>query len=300
MPLNIALIGSNSFLARHILEALPGGHRITVYGIAPPEGHPEAAFQPFSWPEKPLDFTGLAAADVIIYAAGAGIQPGSAESPELIYELNAHLPIRMITALAAAGYSGQIITFGSYFELGDVRNEHFATEEEVASASGAVTGHYAASKRLLTRFLASAQGLPKHHHFILPNIYGKGEHPNRLIPYLMRSVREGTEIRVTSGSQVRQYLHVTDAARAVVQAIENDYPSGLYNLCNREPVRVKELIRKVLRTMDREDLFEHVRFGDDSRHDTAMPFLLLENSKMEKILRFVPSVALSDGIARYL
>jgi nucleoside-diphosphate-sugar epimerase len=153
---------------------------------------------------------------------------------------------------------------------------------------------------MLTRYLHSAPGLPLHYHLILPNIYGKGENPGRIIPYLLDSLQRGSEIKLTSGSQVRQYLHAADVASCVLHLFQNTYPAGLYNLCNREAVQIRALVKTVFRFMHREGDFGMLDFGKNQRNDTSMPFLLLENKKTLETLGFSPSVTLEEGIGTYL
>jgi nucleoside-diphosphate-sugar epimerase len=299
--MKVALIGSNSFLAQYILrEFLQFNITPELFGLFKNPENPELVFHRFQWPDFPINLASLLNFDIIVYTAGAGIQADLQEPRELIYELNSFLPIRILNFLSVNNFRGKVITFGSYFEIGNEPEPHYYTEEEVAVAQNHLPNHYASSKRILTRHLASSPYLPLSYHFILPNIYGKGENPARLIPYLINSVKQGTEIKLTSGYQVRQYLHAADIARVVLLVSTTSHPGGLYNLCNREPVPIRSLVERVFTIMGREAEFQAVRFGNNQRTDTSMPFLLLNNDKAQVVLDFLPSVSLEDGINSYL
>ena len=299
--MKIAIIGSNSFLASYLIrEFMAANMELVLFGESPSNEFPDLPFTRFKVPEFPLNLSFLADKDVIIYTAGAGIQADLKEQSEIIYELNSFLPVRIFNFLALNGFKGKVITFGSYFEIGNEPLAHHYTEDEVATSRHAVPNHYCASKRILTRFLSSAPGLPVHYHLILPNIYGKGENQNRIIPYLLDALMRGSEIKLTSGSQVRQYIHVNDISRAVLQFILNTYPKGLYNLCIRDQVQIKTLVRSVYRLMDREVEFNRLDFGKNQRNDTTMPFLLLENKKTLEVLEFQPSITLEEGLRTYI
>ena len=209
-------------------------------------------------------------------------------------------PIRLFRSLSSAGFAGTLFTFGSYFEIGTETEERFYTEEALAASRNPITTHYATSKRLLTRFLDSAPGLPRHFHLVLPNLYGAGENANRLIPYLVNAVRAGGELRLTSGTQVRQFIHVSDVTALVLALMQGNHPPGIYNLCRREPLRIKDLVRLVFSLLGREEAFHSLSFGSNERPDTQMPFLLLENRKAEHLLDFHPAVPLEAGIRSYL
>ena len=214
--------------------------------------------------------------------------------------MNAFQPIKLLNQLAQNKYKGKFISFGSYFEIGNETGQRFYTETEVALSNNPVPNHYASSKRILTRYLVSSPDLPEYFHFFLPNIYGKGENPNRIIPYIVNSIRQGTEIKLTSGSQVRQFIHTSDVAKTVLNVISNDYPEGIYNLCNNEPVQIKTLVKTIFKVMSCEKEFEKLNFGTNQRADTAMPFLLLDNEKSESTFLIKSFISLEDGIITYL
>ena len=299
--MKVAIIGSNSFLAKYITrEFVRCNIRLSLFGRSAPAEFPELEFYRFELPEKPIILTPLLEFDIIIYTAGAGVQSGLKESLDLTYELNSFSPIRLFNFLSENGFKGKVISFGSYFEIGDEREERYYTELDVVSSNKSVPNHYASSKRILTRFLVSAPVLPLYFHFILPNIYGKGESSNRLVPYLINSITQGTEIKLTSGSQVRQYIHAQEIVKVVLKVVNNEFPTGLYNLCNVEPVQIKELVKNVFKVMGKESDFSKLNFGNNQRADTAMPFLLLNNNKSKEILKFQPGITLEEGIKSYL
>lgn len=298
--MKIAIVGSDSFLAGYIInELIKTPAIIQLFGISP-DKYPELSFSKFRYPVIPLDTTQLLDADSIIYCAGAGIQSNLNENSNLIYELNAFQPIRLLYLLTENQYKGKFVSFGSYFEIGNETEERYYSEIEVALSNQKVTNHYATSKRILTRYLISAPYLPNHFHFILPNIYGLGENANRLIPYLINSIKSKTEIKLTSGSQVRQFIHTLDIAKAVLKVVNNDYPNGLYNLCNSEPIQIKTVVRAVFDIMGKDSDFNKLKFGINQRTDTAMPYLLLNSNKALKGLNFQPSISLEKGISTYL
>lgn len=56
-------------------------------------------------------------------------------------------------------------------------------------------------------------------HFILPTIYSEYEDQNRLIPYMLRAIKNGEKLSFTSGEQVRQYLYVDEVPRMIEDAL---------------------------------------------------------------------------------
>lgn len=75
-------------------------------------------------------------------------------------------------------------------------------------------------------------------------MYGPGEHPRRLIPSVIRSLRAGEDFRATPGSQVRDYLYVEDVAGALWHLARHRI-AGVYNVCSGVPVTVRSLLETV-------------------------------------------------------
>jgi nucleoside-diphosphate-sugar epimerase len=271
-----------------------------MYGLELQPEFRDLPFSPFKLPEIQPDLREIANSDVIIYTAGAGIQTDLKEPADLLYELNGFFPVKLFNYLASAEFKGKIITFGSYFEIGDEPEMRYYTEEEVAVSSKRTTTHYASSKRILTRYLTSSPLLPGFYHFILPNLYGKGENPNRLIPYIIQGIQSGTEIRLTAGTQVRQYIHAADVARAMITWVMRSPPPGLYNLCNREPVQIRTLVETIFKTLEKDADFHNLNYGSNQRADTTMPFLLLDDEKTRRVMNYQPAISLIEGIKSYL
>ncbi|RZK27755.1 MAG: NAD-dependent epimerase/dehydratase family protein, partial [Hymenobacter sp.] len=209
--MRFAIIGSNSLLASYLIERLSSDkvNQITLFGRSNTlaESSANLKFIQFRHPEHQLNFSALLGYDVIIYCAAAGVQANSQIETALIYEVNAFLPIRIITYLNDNGFAGKWLSFGSYFEVGNNNHEKAFTEEQVVASGLAVPNHYCSSKRLLTKFISNQLFAIKAFHFILPTIYGAAESPTRLIPYIVSALKEDRPIQLSAGTQVRQYLH---------------------------------------------------------------------------------------------
>lgn len=71
------------------------------------------------------------------------------------------------------------------------------------------------------------------------NIYGRFEHPRRLIPQSIRSLLAGKPIPFDDGLAVRDFLHVADAADAFASLYQHPY-SGVINVASGEGTTVRE------------------------------------------------------------
>ena len=295
--MKIAIVGSNSFLANEIVNSTRfANHHFVLYGIN--NQRPSSDFIFFKYPEAPLDIESLLQADVIIYCAGAGIQSNLNEDVELIYELNSFLPIRMFNYLNSKNYTGKVITFGSYFEIGESKDSTPINENGILESQQRVPNEYCISKRVFSRFNSSKSFTFKNYQLFLPTIYSKNENPFRLIPYVVERVKNNQEMEFTEGSQIRQYLHTDDLVRFLGILIDNNtLESGFYNMAPDEFYSVKEVVKLIFQELNKP--FIESYFGRKSGRDESMKILCMDNSKM-KSTGFKPEVDLVSGIRKYL
>jgi nucleoside-diphosphate-sugar epimerase len=134
----------------------------------------------------------------------------------------------------------------------------------------------------------------------LPNIYGKNENSLRIIPSVIESIRTRTPITFTAGTQVRQYLHVSDIAQLVENCLKRYFESGVYNITYPEEVQVKQLVETIYDQMGAKKEFSKVQFGQENRSDNKMQYLLLDDNKARNILGWDPKYNLKNGINSYL
>lgn len=101
-------------------------------------------------------------------------------------------------------------------------------------------------------------------------LYGDGEHPNRLVPYLKRKLAAGEKVNLSEGSQIRDFIDVKIAGEIIAKiALENKI--GAFNVCSGIPKSVKELVNEVAKDFNRPDL---LNFGARADNLTDFPKIL--------------------------
>lgn len=88
-------------------------------------------------------------------------------------------------------------------------------------------------------------------------LYGEGENPTRLIPYVRSQVSQGKFVDLTSGEQVRDFMDVVEVGKQIAK-ISLSNQIGPINLCSGNPVTVRQLVEKIADEYGRKDL---LRFG---------------------------------------
>lgn len=153
---------------------------------------------------------------------------------------------------AAAGIS-RFIGVGTCFEY-DLSHRVLATDTPLRPETP-----YAASKA--ATFLALSQMLPAAGVSFawarLFYLYGAGEDPRRLVPYLHAQLSAGQEALLTDGRQIRDYMDVSGAGQALARLAQSAL-TGPVNICSGVPVTVRELATDIAMQYGRPDL---LRFG---------------------------------------
>jgi dTDP-6-deoxy-L-talose 4-dehydrogenase (NAD+) len=75
-------------------------------------------------------------------------------------------------------------------------------------------------------------------------LHGEGEDGRRLVPYLRHRLSRGEPAELTSGTQVRDFLDVTEAGRMIADAAVGTV-QGPVNICSGVPVTVRELAERI-------------------------------------------------------
>jgi len=88
-------------------------------------------------------------------------------------------------------------------------------------------------------------------------LYGEGEDERRLVPYLHKQLARGDAAELTSGTQIRDFLDVSEAGR-IIAAVALGKQRGPVNVCSGVPITVRQLTEKIADTYGRRDL---LKFG---------------------------------------
>lgn len=127
------------------------------------------------------------------------------------------------------------------------------------------------------------------------NNYGKRQHPEKLIPTLIRQCMNGQPMTLHGdGQQKRDWLHVDDHCRGLLAALDRGVPGEVYNFggeCERTNTQVANLISgKIPFTYRPSPRNIADRAGNDRRY-------LMDIDKAFHELGWEPKCKIEDGIA---
>tara|TARA_B100000780_G_scaffold235689_1_gene176363 strand:+ start:110 stop:1003 length:894 start_codon:yes stop_codon:yes gene_type:complete len=296
--MKVTIIGSNGFLTKSIASYCNlNNFDLVIVGRSEPKTYNYKKFYKIDLLDDEIPYEEILKSEIIIYAAGAGIQSNLNESFYHIYELNTLIPVKICNNLKSLKFNGSFVSFGSYFEIGPNRLDNKYDELKLVQSDNKTNSDYSISKRMITRFLLSSNFCFTAWHFILPTIYGEYESNHRLIPYVIKSIKNNTKLKLTTGTQVRQYIYVNEIPKIIFQAVSKKINSGIYNIEGTETLSVKDLV-SILHKLYNKKLDGKI-FGEVSRSDSNMEILKLNGEKLVKEINYKPVIKISDVYEKY-
>lgn len=181
---------------------------------------------------------------------------------------------------------------------------HISTDEVYGSVS---TGYstensplnpsspYSASKAAAEHFVFSFL-----HTFNLPiqivrcsNNYGPRQNPEKLIPHFISKLLNNEQVPVYGdGTNIREWLHVSDCARAISLVLNEGKTGEVYNISSGEFRENLEVTRMLVEMMGKPQ--ELIKFVEDRKgHDFRYA---IDSSKIRSELGWEPLVSLETGL----
>ncbi|MEN3363074.1 MAG: hypothetical protein V7606_348 [Burkholderiales bacterium] len=233
--------------------------------------------------------------DAVFHLAAAGVNPGDRDEKTLM-AINSLLPGMMIPIAAKHGAKA-VVTAGSCAEYqrpsgAKSLTEHSALEmRKLYGASKAAGG-----------ILALAQGAGHHIPVAvvrLFNVFGPGEAPYRLLPSLLQNLTAGRPVRLSAGTQIRDFVYIDDACAGLMAALEaalrHALPSAIYNLATGKGHTVADFARATARMLGADQgllQFNALPFRPDD-----VPYLVGDASLLKSHCGWAPALTMNDGIA---
>lgn len=157
------------------------------------------------------------------------------------------------------------------------------------------SSYYSATKTasdLLVKSASRTYGLP----YIITrtcNNYGPGQHSEKFLPTIVRSINEGKEIPVYGdGLQVREWIYVDDNVNCIYQLMTTDVINSVYNIGSGEAQRYTNLDLISLIGENVKYKFVRDRLGHDRRY-------ALNSEKYKKEIGPIPhTVKFKDWIKK--
>jgi nucleoside-diphosphate-sugar epimerase len=246
--MRVLLTGGSGFLGRRVADLLAeDGHNVVSVGrTAPVDAVPGTTdFHRVDLTDSSVVQRAAAeigTVDSIIHLAAMVPKDASEDQARAAFDANL---IGTINLFDAFGRAGQADTVASTAEVYGLPAGHAPIREDTEPFP---LSWYGASKvaaevycRVLERQREMRIALLR-----FTVLYGPDDPIQRAIPNFVRSAVRGEPIRIFGGEELRDYLHVDDAARAVVTAWEHQL-SGTYNVGSGTGIAVRDAAAAVMR-----------------------------------------------------
>ena len=134
----------------------------------------------------------------------------------------------------------------------------------------------------------------------LAGIYGPADDAGKLLPAAARAARKRECFETTSGLQVRDWLWIGDAVRALLLATETAPPAGgvTCNVGTGQGVAQAALVREIFRVSGADDGL--IRWGAVPYRRDEPHVLVTNPDRARMLLGFEARVGTTDGIARLM
>jgi UDP-glucose 4-epimerase len=254
--LNIVVTGATGHLGRQVVHRLASaGHAVVAASRSGKS--PEAPYnhEPVSVATLAIDVGEDGCVDPLAEALGVGgvlvhlaawhppaTAATTAADRRRLIEVNALGSMRAYEAARKARASA--VVYASTFEVyGDVRDNPITERSRVSPLTDYGATKLSGEDHLCS--LTAEEGI-RGVSLRMPAIYGPGEVTSRALPNFLRAVARGERPVVAGdGSDVRDQLHVRDAALAIELAILYG-GSGIFNIADGEAHRIGEVARAAM------------------------------------------------------
>lgn len=123
-------------------------------------------------------------------------------------------------------------------------------------------------------------------------MYGPHENASRLVPDLIANLLAGQRVPLTEGHQVRDFLHVADAASGIVAAALSDL-EGAVNVCSGSGIQVRDLATQLGTALGRSDL---LGFGERVPNLQDPPAVVGDPDRLRSATGWRPALTMGEGL----
>jgi UDP-glucose 4-epimerase len=297
----VVVTGASGFIGGELAEQLLR-ENTDVYCLVRPRGVAAARQRGFS-EDRILPMNEFRHTDIaplmkrlqpkfVFHLAASGVDPQSASDEEIL-RTNVDLVTQLLLSLQECSVVRFIHT-GSCFEYAMSSATERLTEESLVSPES-IYGAAKAASVLCGNALAKQLQIP-FTTLRLFGVYGPGEAPKRLLPYLIDHLIHDRSVDLTAGEQVRDLLFVSDVVQAYVSAaLSADLKTyEAYNVCSSQGTRIRELALAVAQVLGKpQDL---LAFGERPYRAEECMHILGDNSRFQSHTDWAPQTSLEHGI----
>ena len=272
-----------------------GGHDVSVMTTGGIRPLPVRTLRLTRWhPDCVLEAEPAPRYDWIFNAAAYGVDPSQTDATAA-HLANAELPLAFVDLARRAG-ARALVHVGSCFEYAEPAVRRPLRESDpletaktynATKVAGSLAVVEAARRTGLNAIVARLFG-----------VYGAGERPWRLLPSIHDRLVRGQPVPLSEGSQVRDYLHIDDAAAGLIAlaASISDAPRApsIVNLCSGAGVTVRRFAETLAGALGAPR--ELLQFGAIPMRAREIAYLVGDVGYLNSLMPWRPAYTLDSGL----
>jgi nucleoside-diphosphate-sugar epimerase len=292
----LLVFGARGFIGHHLVTHLAREHQ--VIAVASTSRVPLASVHAAE-PANRITLIGIDgvtdAAIEAINLAAYGVHPG-ARDVAAMQHVNVDLAAAIVRV--AARRRAAVVMAGSSAEYANPTITQTGLKVTALLENSRLYGASKAAGGLLALATATTLGVPMRL-LRLFNVYGPGEAPHRLLPSMCAAHGSSRRIALSAGTQVRDFVHVTDAVGGITAAVRalvsgDQRGADVLNLCSGTGTTVRHFAEIAASAIGLDD--HQLGFGEVGLRPDDVPWLVGDPSKMMTELGWYPTRNLANGI----
>jgi UDP-glucose 4-epimerase len=235
--------------------------------------------------------------DWFFHLASYGVRPADRDI-DTLFRVNIDAT-RTLVAIADISEARAVVIAGSGSEY-KLEGVDEPVSEDHPLESCELYGASKAAGTLFAAALATAAGIPFAACRIF-GVYGPGEPPHRLLPCLLKGLRQAQRVPLSAGLQQRDCLFVDDVIEALIAtalALDAKPQQSILNVATGRPIEVREFAWTVARALEVPESL--LGFGDLPMRSDESTMFSGNPARLRALTGWEPSVALTEGIRRSL
>jgi nucleoside-diphosphate-sugar epimerase len=233
---------------------------------------------------------------LVIHLAASGVMSAEPDLAKLL-SINAAAMHSLLSSLAKWCPNSAVVLCGSGFEYEPGTTQLAEDARELPNSLYGISklaGTHCA--RLFSETLRIAVARPFY-------FYGVGEPTHRLLPYAISQAKRGSPIELTPGEQVRDFLYVTDVAKALWEIgdwLKQSSKPGfsMFNVGSGEGVSLKSAFECMREVLQHDHGIEMVlRWGSKEYRTNEMMYYVADNTKIRSLVGWCQEVELKMGLS---
>jgi UDP-glucose 4-epimerase len=299
--MNCLVLGGAGFIGSHLVDALVGrGHRVRVFDLPNismenlDRSLPSVEILGGDFENRRMVAEALEGMEAVVHLVSTTLPGPSNENPGYDVETNVIGSIHLLEEAVRRG--ARKVVFAS--SGGTVYGVPEILPIPESHGTNPICS-YGITKLAVEKYLTLFHHLHGLRRTVLrlANPYGERQRTNSVqgaVAVFLGRVLRNEEITIWGdGTVARDYFHVSDLARALLLAVENDLPSPVYNVGSGTATSLLEILGTIGAVTGRRP---EVRFTPARKLD--VPVNCLDIRKIRSEGGWAPMVSLEEGIAR--